>query len=297
MGKLIKGVSKYARFFICDTKDMVQEAMDIHSCSPTGISILGRVLTAAGMMGSDLKSENDSMTIRINGDGPAGTIIATANMKGEVKGYLSNPQVETGDHDSAHIHIGKAVGNGTMYVIKDMGLRDPFSGLVQLQTGEIGDDLAYYFYTSEQIPSVVALGVKINKDYKVSCAGGFIIQLLPGAENEFIDRLEEKLKAIRPVTELFEGGFDIYRIARLLYEDMGSDEEGKLVEDYEILAESEITYKCDCSRERYLRGLITLGRKEIDSILEEDGGKMEVECHFCMKKYEFTKEDFEDIEF
>ena len=175
MGKLIKGVSKNARFFICDTKDMVQEAMDIHSCSPTGISILGRVLTAAGMMGSDLKSENDSMTIRINGDGPAGTIIATANMKGEVKGYLSNPQVETDDHDSAHIHIGKAVGNGTMYVIKDMGLRDPFSGLVQLQTGEIGDDLAYYFYTSEQIPSVVALGVKINKDYKVSCAGGFII--------------------------------------------------------------------------------------------------------------------------
>ena len=297
MGKLIKGVSKNARFFICDTKDLVQEAMDIHSCSPTGISILGRVLIAAGMMGKDLKNERDSMTIRINGDGPAGTIIATANMKGEVKGYMSNPQAETGEQDSKHLKIAKAVGNGTMYVIKDMGLREPFSGLVQLQTGEIGDDLAYYFYTSEQIPSVVALGVKINKDYKVSCAGGFIIQLLPGAENEFIDRLEEKLKMIRPVTELFEGGFDIYRIAKLLYEDIGSDEEGKLIEEYEILEESELSYKCDCSRERYLRGLITLGREEIEKILDEEGGKMEVECHFCMKKYEFTKKDFEDIDF
>ena len=297
MGKLIKGVSKNARFFICDTKDLVQEAMDIHSCSATGISILGRVLTAAGMMGKDLKSESDSLTIRINGDGPAGTIITTANMNGEVKGYMSYPQVDTEEHDTGQIQIGKAVGNGTMYVIKDMGLKDPFSGLVQLQTGEIGDDLAYYFYTSEQIPSVVALGVKVNQDYKISCAGGFIIQLLPGAENEFIDRLEEKLKVIRPVTELFEGGFDIYRIAKLLYEDMGSDVEGKLIEDYEILEESELSYKCDCSKERYLRGLITLGRKEVEQIIEEDGGKMEVECHFCMKKYEFTKEDFDGIDF
>lgn len=296
MGKLIKGVSKNARFFICDTKDLLQEAMDIHSCSPTGISVLGRVLTAAAMMGTDLKSEEDSLTFRVNGDGPAGVIIATSNKKGEVKGYMSNPQVDLGEHESKNLHIGDAVGKGTLYIIKDLGLKEPFSGLVQLQTGEIAEDLAYYFFTSDQIPSVVALGVKVDKEYKIVNAGGFILQLLPGADNSFIDKLEEKIKAIRPVTELFEGGFDIYRIARLLYEDMGS-EDGGLVENYEILEESELTYKCSCSRERYLKGLITLGRKEIEQILEEENGKIEVECHFCMKKYEYTKEDFDKIDF
>ena len=296
MGKLIKGVSKNARFFICDTKDLVQEAMDTHSCSSVGISILGRVLTAAAMMGTDLKGENDTLTFRINGDGPAGVIIATANKHGEVKGYMSNPQVDIEENDSKNIQIGKAVGNGMLYIIKDLGLRDPFSGLVQLQTGEIAEDLAYYFFTSEQIPSVVALGVKLDKDYKVANAGGFILQLLPGADNNFIDKLEEKVKAIRSITELFDGGFDIYRIAKLLYEDMGS-EAGDLIEDYEILEESELSYKCNCSRERYLRGLITLGKQEIENILEEQNGEIEVECHFCMKKYIYTKEDFEDIEF
>lgn len=296
MGKLIKGVSKNARFFICDTKDLVQEAMDIHSCSPTGISVLGRVLTAAAMLGTDLKSDDDSLTFRVNGDGPAGVIIATSNKNGEVKGYMSNPQVDLGEHDSKGLRIGDAVGNGTLYIIKDLGLKEPFSGLVQLQTGEIAEDLAYYFFTSDQIPSVVALGVKVNKDYKIENAGGFILQLLPGADDNFIDKLEEKVKAIRPVTELFDGGFDIYRIAKLLYEDMGS-EDGGLIEDYEILEESELIYKCNCSRERYLKGLITLGRKEIEQILEEENGKIEVECHFCMKKYEYTKEDFDEIDF
>ncbi len=297
MGKLIKGISKNARFFICDTKDLVQEAMDIHSCSPTGIAALGKVLTAAGMMGKDLKSGSDLLTIRVNGDGPAGVIIATANKHGEVKGYMGNPQVDLGEENLNKLLTGDAIGNGTLYVIKDMGLKDPFSGLVQLQTGEIAEDLAYYFFASEQIPSVVALGVKVGADYKITCAGGFILQLLPGADNDFIDKLEEKIKSIRPITELFEGGFDIYRIAELLYEDMGSDEPGKLTEEYEILEESEITYKCSCSREKYLKGLITLGRKEIESILEEENGEIEVECHFCMKKYVFKEEDFENIEF
>lgn len=297
MGKMIRGISKNARFFICDTKDLVQEAMDIHSCSATGISALGRVLTAAGMMGKDLKSAEDSLTIRVNGDGPAGVIITTANKNGEVKGYMGNPQVDLGDNHINKLLIGEAVGNGTLYVIKDMGLKEPFSGLVQLQTGEIAEDLAYYFFTSEQIPSVVALGVKVGADYKIECAGGFILQLLPDADNDFIDKLEEKIKSIRPITELFEGGFDIYRIAELLYEDMENETPGALVEEYEILEESELTYKCNCSREKYLKGLITLGKKEILNILEEDNGQIEVECHFCGKKYTFKEEDFENLEF
>ncbi|MBP9478007.1 MAG: Hsp33 family molecular chaperone HslO [Sebaldella sp.] len=297
MGKMIRGISKNARFFICDTKDLVQEAMDIHSCSATGISALGRVLTAAGMMGKDLKSEDDSLTIRVNGDGPAGVIITTANKNGEVKGYMGNPQVDLGENHINKLLIGEAIGNGTLYVIKDMGLKEPFSGLVQIQTGEIAEDLAYYFFTSEQIPSVVALGVKVGPDYKIECAGGFILQLLPGADNNFIDKLEEKIKSIRPITELFEGGFDVYRIAKLLYEDMESDTPGELVEEYEILEESELSYKCNCSSEKYLKGLITLGKEEILNILEEDNGQIEVECHFCGKKYIFKEEDFENLEF
>lgn len=295
MGKLIRGISKNSRFFICDTKDLVQEAMDIHKCSSAGISILGRVLTIACLMGKDLKGENDLLTIRINGNGPAGTILATANKKGGVKGYIDNSQVAADIPATERLKIGTLVGKGSIQVIKDMGLKDPFSGITEIQTGEIAEDMAYYFFVSEQIPSVVALGIKVGEDYKISHAGGFILQLLPDADESFIDKLEEKVKAIRPITELFEGGFDIYRIAKLLYEDM-ENEDGTLIEDYEILEESELKYDCNCSREKYLDALITLGKNEINTILQEEG-KIEVECHFCMKKYVFTKEDFEEIEF
>ena len=298
MSKIIRGISKNARFWVIDSTALVQNAQNIHNMSPTAIAAFGRLLTAGAIMGTNLKGE-DLLTLRIDSEGPIKQMVVTATSSGDVKGYVAYPEEDLPLKENGHPDVAGLIGAGTLRVIKDMGLRnaDPYMGISDLQTGEIAEDLAYYFFTSEQIPSVVALGVKVGPDYKIECAGGFILQLLPGADNNFIDKLEEKIKSIRPITELFEGGFDVYRIAKLLYEDMESDTPGELVEEYEILEESELSYKCNCSSEKYLKGLITLGKEEILNILEEDNGQIEVECHFCGKKYIFKEEDFENLEF
>ena len=309
MGKkseLIRGTSKCARFFVCDTTKVVKDAQSKHGLDAIATVNFGKLLTAAAMMGKDLKVEDGVVSVEISGDGAYGKMVATANMKGHVKGYVGNSSnAKLIDKDGNFVRDEKGriklIGDGIMQVRKDIGLKMPFSGMVALENQDIADIVASYFLQSEQIKSVVALGVKLNEDGSVNRAGGYLIQLLPGAEDDFIDKLEDKLRKIRSITELLNGGFSLERIVELLYEDISAFEENtdvdgnhkkKYIENFEILEKSEIEYKCNCSKETFLKGLITLGKEQIDEILEEQG-KIEVECHFCGKKYQFGKEDFE----
>ena len=312
MGKseIIRGTSKCARFFVCDTTEIVKEAKKIHGLDPIATTVFGKLLTATAMMGKDLKNEKDLVTVRVDGDGPYGNMLATGNMKGEVKGYIGNPEDkfhqiidENGNFIKDETEQVRFVGNGTMQVIKDLGLRDPFSGVTKINEEDIADIIAHYFLLSEQIKSVVALGVKLDENGEIKRAGGYLIQLLPGVEDGFIDKLENKLQQISTITELLEGGMSLEQIVELLYEDISVFEEETdvdgahkkvYVEDFEILEKSELEYRCNCTKEKFYKGLITLGKEEIDKILEEEG-KIQVECHFCGKKYDFGKEDFENL--
>lgn len=276
-----------------DTTDIVQEALNIHKCSPTAIDAFGRLLTAGVIMGSTLKG-NDVLTLRTDTDGLLNNMVVTATADGGVKGYLSNSSADVPLRDDGKSNVGALVGRGTIKIIKDMGLKEPYVGISTVDTGEIAQDLAYYFYNSEQTPTVIALGVKLKDENTVACAGGYMLQLLPDAEDEFITALENKIQAIRPMTELMMGGMDLERILKLLYEDMNSEDNEKLVENYEVLEEKEVSYKCDCNKDKFYKGLITLGKEELNKIFAEEE-KIEAECHFCGKRYEFKKEDFKDI--
>ncbi|MBR8701510.1 33 kDa chaperonin [Fusobacterium sp. DD29] len=293
MGKLIRGVSKNARFFVVDSTDVVQKALDIHKCSPTAIDAFGRLLTAGIIMGSTLKG-TDILTLRTDTDGQLNNMVVTADSNGGVKGYLSNPTADVPLKDNGKSDVAGLVGKGILKIIKDMGLKEPYVGLSEIKSGEIAQDIAYYYYNSEQTPTVIALGVKLKDEKTISYAGGYMVQLLPDAEDSFIDALEEKIQAIRPMTELMAGGMDIKRIAKLLYEDMHSENNDKLVEEYEILEEKDVEYSCNCSADKFHRGLITLGKEQLADIFKEKDD-IEAQCHFCGKKYQFTKKDFEDI--
>ena len=293
MSKIIRGVSKNARFFLVDSTNIVQEALDIHKCSPTAIDAFGRLLTAGVMMGSTLKGK-DLLTLRTDTDGPLDNMVVTADSDGGVKGYVSNPSADVVLTDNGKSNVGALIGKGMLRIIKDMGLKEPYVGMSPIDSGEIAQDLAYYFFNSDQTPTVIALGVKLKDEKTVACAGGYMIQLLPGAEECFIGALDEKIQAIRPMTELMMGGMDLKRILKLLYEDMSSEDNEKLIEEYEILEEKEVSYKCNCDKDKFYRGLITLGKKELNEIFETQKF-LETECHFCGKKYKFTKEDFKEI--
>ncbi|WP_462335195.1 Hsp33 family molecular chaperone HslO [Fusobacterium varium] len=293
MSKIIRGVSKNARFFLVDSTNIVQEALDIHKCSPTAIDAFGRLLTAGVMMGSTLKGK-DLLTLRTDTDGPLDNMVVTADSDGGVKGYVSNPSADVVLTDNGKSNVGALIGKGMLRIIKDMGLKEPYVGMSPIDSGEIAQDLAYYFFNSDQTPTVIALGVKLKDEKTVACAGGYMIQLLPGAEECFIGALEEKIQVIRPMTELMMGGMDLKRILKLLYEDMSSEDNEKLIEEYEILEEKEVSYKCNCDKDKFYRGLITLGKKELNEIFETQKF-LETECHFCGKKYKFTKEDFKEI--
>lgn len=223
MSKIIRGVSKNARFFLVDSTNIVQEALDIHKCSPTAIDAFGRLLTAGVMMGSTLKGK-DLLTLRTDTDGPLDNMVVTADSDGGVKGYVSNPLADVVLTDNGKSNVGALIGKGMLRIIKDMGLKEPYVGMSPIDSGEIAQDLAYYFFNSDQTPTVIALGVKLKDEKTVACAGGYMIQLLPGAEECFIGALEEKIQAIRPMTELMMGGMDLKRILKLLYEDMSSSD-------------------------------------------------------------------------
>ncbi|MEG2486743.1 MAG: Hsp33 family molecular chaperone HslO [Cetobacterium sp.] len=292
MSRLIRGVSKNARFVLVDTKDIVQEALDIHRCSPTAISAFGRLLSAAVMMGATLKGD-DILTLRTTTNGPLSNMVATLNKNG-VKGYVSNPEADLPSKENGQPDVQNLVGQGTLHVIKDLGLKDPYVGVSTITSGEIAYDIAYYYVTSEQTPTVIALGVELENETTVRSAGGYMIQLLPGAQESFVVELEKKIQAVRSVSELFKGGMDLERILHLLYEDMNDENHEKLIEEYEILDSKEISYSCDCSREKFYKAVITLGKDQLKEILDEKN-EVEAECHFCGKRYSFKEEDLKEI--
>ena len=273
------------RIYAAITTEMVSEAVKMHECAPTAAAALGRMLTAGTLMGAMLKNEKDKLTLKMDGGGEAQGVVVTAYSDARVKGYINNPTVDLPANSKGKLDVGGAIGlNGNLLVIRDMGLKDPYVGQVPIVTGEIGDDLAYYFTVSEQTPSAVGLGVLVEKDWDVSASGGFIIQMMPGA-NEFVaDILMFRLQEIPSITQLISDGMTIEQILEYIFEDMGLN----------IMESMNPRYECDCSRERVEKALISIGEKDLSEIFEE-GKAEELKCHFCNKAYTFTNEDIGKI--
>ena len=268
------------RLFACNSKELVEEARKIHNTTPVVTAALGRLLTAGAMMGSMLKSEKDLLTIQIKSSGPIGGLTVTATPEGMVKGYPIHADVELPLKANGKLDVGTGMGIGVMNVIKDMGLKEPYVGQTVLQTGEIGDDLTYYFATSEQIPSSVGVGVLIDRDYTVKHAGGFIVQLMPFATEEVVSKLEENLGKITSVTAMFEEGLSVEEIVAKIFDGM----------DYEISDTINIGYQCNCSKEKVTKAIISIGRKDIKEMID-DNKPIEVNCHFCNTNYVFSVDE------
>lgn len=265
------------------TTDVVEEAAKIHKLSKTTSAALGRVLTAAAIIGSWQKNEKDSITLSINGDGPAGKIVATCKNDGYVKGYVTNPGADLPTREAdGKIDVAGIVGEGNLTLVMDTGMKKPYTGTVNLTTGEIAEDLAVYFLQSDQVPSAVGLGVLVDVDYSIKAAGGFIIQLMPDATEEQISKLEENLKGLPSVTSILNEYHDAEKLIEILMKDI----------DFKILEKREITYKCNCSREKVEDAIVSVGPREIEEILREDK-KAEVSCYFCDKVYDFDESDLE----
>lgn len=282
--KLTRAITKDGFFKISAvvSTETVEQSRKFHNSSPVATAALGRLLTAGLLMGGELKEDNAKLTLQMSGDGPLGRVIVSANSKGEVKGYAENPQIDMPLNEKGKLDVGGAIGKGTLSIIKDLGLKEPYIGQVAIQTGEVGDDLAYYFMQSEQVPSVVALGVLVDRDFSVKCAGGFIIQVMPECNDESLTMLENSIAGIMSVTEMLSQGMD--GVDMIKYAMLGFDTE--------ILEESEVGYVCDCSRERMERAIVSLGKAEIDAIIKEQG-QAEIVCSFCNKPYVFNTEELE----
>lgn len=290
--------SKSFRVYLTITTDMVEQVRNIHNTSPLATAGLGRVLTASGLMGIMLKNDHDKLTIQFKGEGPAKQILATAYGDGRVKGYIANPDVDLPLTPQGKLDVGGSLGIGNLTVIKDLGMKEPYVGTIALVSGEIADDLTAYFFISEQQNSSVALGVKIQRDYTVGAAGGMIIQMLPGAEEASIDALETMLADLPPMTTLIEetlkksAGKSETGVVTALMERIFKD----MPEEYrvEVLADRDIVWNCDCSTERMEKALMAVGYEDLKEITEEDG-QAELQCQFCLKKYNFDKEQLEKL--
>ncbi len=271
------------RAFAATTKDVVETARKDHNMSPIATIALGRLLTGGAMMGTMMKNDTDVLTIQIKGNGPLGAMTVTAEPNGHVKGCVANPQAMLPLKDG-HMDIAGAVGIGVLSVIKDIGLREPYVGDTILITSEIADDLTYYFATSEQVPSSVGLGVLMNKDNTVKEAGGFIIQLMPNASDEFIDKLEKRIKEIKSVTQMLEQGMTPEEILEHIFEGM----------ELQILDKIPTEFYCNCSKERVSAAVISVGKQELKKMID-DGEPIEVNCHFCNSHYKFSVEELKDM--
>lgn len=283
MGKLIRCITSCGQVMATavDTTDIVARAEEIHTTSAVVTAALGRLLTAGSMMGNMLKGKDDSITLKIAGGGPTGSLIVVADFNGDVRGYVQNPVVELPLNSNGKLDVGGAVGkDGFLYVLKDLGLKEPFSGTVPLVSGEIAEDITSYYALSEQIPTVCALGVLVNPDLTVKAAGGYIIQLLPAAEDSTIDKLEESISKMKAVTTLLSSGMTPEEIVRTALSGF----------DVEVLYEQDIEYKCNCNRDRVSKAIISLGREELVKMAEELP-EVEVNCHFCDKVYKFDKKE------
>ena len=272
------------RAFAVTARDTVETARKAHDTSPVMTAALGRLLCAGAMMGSMMKGDADILTLQIRGDGPAGGLTVTADSKGRVKGYAVHPQVILPANSQGKLNVGGAIGAGTLQVIRDLGLKEPYVGQTDLQTGEIAEDLTWYFAASEQVPSSVGLGVLMEKNNTVKQAGGFIVQLMPFAEETVIEKLEANLSRIHSVTKLLEDGNSPEQILGILLEGM----------DMEILSAMPVEFSCNCSRERVAKALYSIGKKEMDEMIA-DGEPIEVKCHFCNRAYQFSVEDLKQI--
>jgi molecular chaperone Hsp33 len=273
----------HIRAYAVRTTETVSEAQRRHQTWRTASAALGRSLTAGVMMGAMLKGE-DKLTIKIAGGGPIGVILVDSNAMGEVRGYVSNPQVDFKANEQGKLDVARAVGTtGTLTVVKDLGLRDFFSGQVPLVSGELGEDFTYFFATSEQVPSSVGVGVLVNPDDTISAAGGFILQLMPGIEETTITKLEERLKAIPPISKLIERGLTPEEILEELFG-----------EHVLVLETMPVKFQCSCSKERFSNAIVSLGEAEINDIIKEDG-KAEAHCHFCNERYQFSKDELEQL--
>lgn len=283
MGKLYRVISKDGSAFasVLDAKDIVSEIEKIHKTSAVVTAGLGRLTIGASLMGYMLKGQDDSITLRVDADGPTGQLVAVSDSKGNVKSYVTNPVVEIPLNSQGKLDVGSAIGhNGTLSVVKDLGLKEPYVGVTPLVSGEIAEDIASYYATSEQIPTVCSLGVLVNPDLSVKSAGGFLIQLLPFAEEKCIDIIEKNLKNIRPISAMLADGISPEEIADMLMDGLNP----------EPLDSANPVYKCDCSRERTEKVLISLGKQELQSIID-DGKDISISCHFCGKEYNFTTEE------
>ncbi len=272
------------RAFAAVTTEMVETARAAHNTSPVATAALGRLLTAGAMMGSMMKGEKDVLTLQIKSGGPIQGITVTADSQGNVKGYVGNPNVCIPANAKGKLDVAEAVGPGFLTVIKDMGLKEPYSGQVMLQTCEIAEDLTYYFATSEQVPSAVGLGVLMNKNNTVRQAGGFIVQLMPFAEEEVISRLEQNVQNISSVTNLLEEGHTPESLLEKVLEGF----------DIQINEKTDTRFHCNCTKERVEKALISIGRKELNEMIQE-GKPIEMNCHFCNTNYTFTVEELKEI--
>jgi len=270
------------RAYGINSTETVAEGQRRHDTWATASAALGIAMTAATMMGAMLKGE-DKITVKIEGGGPIGAILVDANAKGEVRGYVSNPHVDFELNKFGKLDVARAVGNaGFLSVVKDLGMREHFTGQVPLVSGEIGEDFTYYFASSEQVPSAVGVGVLVNPDHSILAAGGFIIQLLPDTDDEAIDKIEKQINSIPPISKLIQDGLTPEEIL------------GKLLGEIKVLEKMPVSFTCSCSKERLGNAIVSLGADEIKAMIEEDG-KADAHCHFCNEEYHFTKDELKEL--
>lgn len=288
MDKLIRGTAKdgMIRVIGCTTTEVVNDGCSVHNCSPVASAAFGRMLTAGVLLGSTLKGDNEVVTTKINGGGPINGITVTAYSNGNVKGVLGNPNVDLPLNSKGKLDVGGAVGkDGLLYVIKDLGMKDPYVGQVPIHSGEIAEDFTYYFTISEQTPSAVSLGVLVDKDLSIKAAGGFIIQMMPDADPLLADLLMYRLEEIPSITSMIASGKTIEEILEYIFDGMDLKLSDEVIEP---------KYYCDCSRERIEKALISIGEKDLREIYEE-GQEEELVCHFCNKKYKFTHDEIGEL--
>ncbi len=287
MGKLIRCITSDGAVIASavDTTDVVAAAEQIHSTSAVVTAALGRLLTAASMMGNMLKNKDDSVTLRIAGNGPTGSVIAVSDAQGNVRGYAANPVVEIPLNQKGKLDVSGAVGKeGTLYVLKDIGLKEPYNGSVPLVSGEIAEDITAYYAISEQIPTVCALGVLVNPDLTVKAAGGYIIQMMPFATDEEIKKVEDGIKDMRPISTMLSEGMSLEEIVKTALK----------YYEVEVLDETNVSYKCNCSRERVEKALISMGEKDLLEMAAEQQ-TTNIECHFCDKNYTFSAHEIRQL--
>lgn len=282
MDKLIRAITRDAAIQITAvrTTDLVERARNIHKTLPVATAALGRVLTVTSMMGNKLKAENGSVTVQIRGNGPLGTIVSVGEPDGFVRGYLQNPAVDLPLRPDGKLDVGAAVGDGFLVVAKDLGLRDPVTGTTVLVNGEIAEDMTRYFAESEQVPSACALGVLVNPDQSVRHAGGYLVQLMPGAQDADIDRLEQNITKAGAMTTMLDGGMTLHDVVNAVLDGF----------EVEFFEEIEIGYRCNCNHSKVTRALISLGEVELQNLMAEDK-PAEITCQFCDKVYTFSKEE------